>query len=149
MVTTNAWASSCQDLTVPEHTNVYPTFHVSEIKRHVPNNADLFPSRELHQPGPVVTQTGTEEWEIDHILDCRTRGRGRQYLVRWRGYGPEADVWVAGKELEGTDILTAYLRNAISNLTEEDQPLDAHMTEEEQPHDAHWTEEDQPLNAHP
>ncbi|KAG2093332.1 uncharacterized protein F5147DRAFT_547272, partial [Suillus discolor] len=49
-------------LDLPEHTNVYPTFHVSELKRQVPNNAELFPSRELRHPGPVVTTTGTEEW---------------------------------------------------------------------------------------
>jgi hypothetical protein len=126
--------SSTYTLDLPQHTNVHPTFHVSELKRHVPNNADLFPSRELQRPGPVVTQTGTEEWEIDRILDCRTRGRGRQYLVRWRGYGPEADVWVAGRELNGTDILTSYLQNTTSNITDED------LTEEDQPHDAHMSE---------
>jgi hypothetical protein len=36
--------SSTYTLDLPEHTNVYPTFHVSELKHHVPNNAELFPS---------------------------------------------------------------------------------------------------------
>jgi hypothetical protein len=100
--------SSNYTLDLPDHTNVYPTFHASELKRHVPNDADLYPSRELQRPGLVVTQSGTKEWEIDRIIDSRTRGRGRQYLVRWTGYGPEADVWVPGKELEETDVLTQY-----------------------------------------
>lgn len=99
-------------------------------------------------------QAGTEEWEIDRILDCRTQGRGHQYLVHWRGYGPEADVWVAGRELNGTDILTSYLHNATSNITdedqtEEDQPHNVHMTEEDWLHDAHMTEEEKPPDVPP
>lgn len=101
----------------PDHTNVYPTFHVSELKRHVPNNAELYPSRELQRPGPIVTKTGTEEWEIEKILDKRTRGRGCQYLVRWQGYGPEVDVWVLGRELENTQVLQEY---QIAMRNEED-----------------------------
>jgi hypothetical protein len=103
--------SSTYTLDLPEHTNVYPTFHVSELKKHVPNNADLFPSRELQRPGPIITASGTEEWEIERILDKRSRGRGYQYLIRWRGYGPEGDVWVPGNELEGTSVLQDYNSN--------------------------------------
>jgi hypothetical protein len=106
--------SSTYTLDLPEHTNVYPTFHVSELKRHVPNNAELFPSRELQRPSPIVTPKGSEEWEIEKILDKRTRRRGHQYLIRWRGYGPKADVWVPGQELEDTAALDAYNSRAIT-----------------------------------
>ena len=114
--------SSTYTLDLPEHTNAYPTFHVSELKRHVPNNVELFPSREIQRPGPIVTTTGTEEWEIERILDRRRRGRGYQYLVRWRGYGPEADVWLAGLELEDTDALQEY--NATHDSDVIDQEYD-------------------------
>jgi len=107
IVSTNP-ESSTYTLDLPDHTNIYPTFHVSELKCHVPNNAELYPSRKQQQPGPIVTNTGAEEWEIEKITDRRTRGRGHQYLVRWRGYGPEADVWVPGKELEDTNVLQDY-----------------------------------------
>ncbi|KIK33360.1 hypothetical protein CY34DRAFT_33595, partial [Suillus luteus UH-Slu-Lm8-n1] len=70
-------------LDLPTHTNIHPTFHASELRRHVPNDTSLYPSRELHKPGTIVTNTGAEEWEIEHILDRRQRGRGCQYLVRW------------------------------------------------------------------
>jgi hypothetical protein len=100
--------SSTYTLDLPDHTNIYPTFHVSELKHHVPNNAELYPSRELQRPSPIVTQSGSEEWEIDTILDQRKRGRGYQYLVQWRGYGPEADVWVSRNELEDMPALKEY-----------------------------------------
>jgi hypothetical protein len=52
--------------------------------------------------------TGSEDWEIEYILDHRPRGRGFQYLVRWRGYGPEADVWLTGSKVEDTDALQEF-----------------------------------------
>jgi hypothetical protein len=82
---------------------------VSELKHHVPNNAELYPSRELQTPGPIITQTGAKEWEIERILDKQTRGCSHQYLVCWHGYGPEADVWVPGKELDDTHVLQEYI----------------------------------------
>lgn len=141
--------SSNYTLDLPEHTNVYPTFHASELKRHVPNDAELYPSRELQRPGPIVTQAGTEEWEIERILDRRTRGRGHQYLVRWRGYGPEADVWVPRKELEDTDVLNLYLHDhpfsetpsSQDNLQDDSQ--DTTRSDEHSRTAAHTVNEDQ------
>ncbi|GAW09794.1 reverse transcriptase-RNase H-integrase [Lentinula edodes] len=49
--------------------------------------------------GPVVTCTGLE-WEVDCILDERKVGRGRRYLVRWKGFGPESDSWEPGRSLQ-------------------------------------------------
>jgi hypothetical protein len=120
---------------LPDHTNVYPTFHVSELKRHVPNNAELYPSRELQRPGPIITDAGAEEWEIEKIIDKRTRRRGNQFLVRWRGYGPDADVWVPGKELEDTSVLQEY---------QETHTDDALMSDEDVAHSQHEPDEDIP-----
>lgn len=37
------------------------------------------------RPGTLyITNSGAEAWEIKHILDCRMRGCGFQYLVCWR-----------------------------------------------------------------
>jgi len=129
IVSTNP-ESSTYTLDLPDHTNVYPTFHVSELKRHVPNNAELYPSREQMRPGPIITSAGTEEWEIEKILDRRRRGRGYQYLVRWRGYGPEADVWVPGNELEDTTTLKEYENS--HTRTDEDIALDPHTRSDEE-----------------
>jgi hypothetical protein len=106
--------SSTYTLDLPAHTNIHPTFHASELKRHVANNADLYPTREQQRPAPFITPSGAEEWEIEKILDRRRRGRGYQYLVRWRGFGPEADVWLSGQELESSDVLETYNATQIS-----------------------------------
>ena len=76
-------------LELPNLPNVFPTFHSSELKPYLKNNPILFPSREMAEPQPVVTNQGLEEYLVNEIIDSCRRGRGYQYLVQWTGYGPE------------------------------------------------------------
>lgn len=71
--------ASTYTLDIP--TNVYPVYHVSELKTHLANDPTLFPDRELPQPGPVVSPDGLEEYLVDQIIDVRRRGRGWQFLM--------------------------------------------------------------------
>ena len=86
------------------------TFHASQLKRYIPNDQEKFPGRELSRDGPVRLQDGREEHVIDRILDERRRGRGWQYLVRWKGYGPGDDEWLPRREIEETIALDEWLR---------------------------------------
>jgi hypothetical protein len=54
------------------------------------------------QPGPVVMPNGEKQWLIDRIVAKREVGGRYQYLVRWLGYGPGYDQWLAPKELRLT-----------------------------------------------
>ena len=85
-------------------------FHTSQLKRYVQNDQDLFPGQEFPCDGPVMLESGEEEHVIERILDERRRGRGWQYLVRWKGYGPGDDEWLARRELEETIALDEWLR---------------------------------------
>ena len=89
--------------------NMCLTFHASQLKRYVPNKVDLFPDRELERPGPVTTSSGEKEHVIDRIVDERKRGRGYQYLVRWKGYGEEDKEWLPRRDLEETIALGEWL----------------------------------------
>ena len=90
--------------------NFCSTFHASQLKRYVPNDGELFPGRELSRDGPVLLASGQEEHVIERILDERRRGRGWQYLVRWKGYGPGDDEWLPRREIEETIALDEWLR---------------------------------------
>ncbi|RXW12306.1 hypothetical protein EST38_g13546 [Candolleomyces aberdarensis] len=57
-------ATSTYTLLLPEHSNTHPTFHMVWLKKVVENNAGKWPEREHQRPGAVVTEEGTEEWEV-------------------------------------------------------------------------------------
>jgi len=100
--------SSSYTLDLPADRNNFPTYYASELKLHVPNDATLFPSRVHSQPGPVLTPNGLQEHKISHILDARPRGRGYQFLIHWKGYGPEDDEWLPATLLEDCEALDQW-----------------------------------------
>jgi len=63
-------------LELPNSPNTYPTYHASELKPFLANDAMLFLSRELSQPQPIVTLDGLEEYLVQEIIDSHRRGKG-------------------------------------------------------------------------
>jgi hypothetical protein len=100
---------SVYTLDLPNAPDVFPTFHASELKRFVPNDPALFPSRDHARPGHILTPAGVEEYTIEEIIDERRRGRGMQYLVCWQGYGLEEDRWLPRRELNDCQALDNWL----------------------------------------
>jgi hypothetical protein len=108
-ITATDTTHSTVTLDLPERPNIFPVFHTSEVRPFRENDDSLFPNRALTPPDPI-TLNGHEEFFIDKIVDQRRRGRGHQYLVRWRGEGPEGDKWIAAKELEDCEALDTWLQ---------------------------------------
>jgi hypothetical protein len=53
-------------------------------------------------------------YEVERIVDHRPKkGRVREYLVRWKGYGPKDDHWKAVKELRHSKELIDEYRASI------------------------------------
>ena len=97
-------------LLLPNSGKTFPGFHASLLKRHHPNDPKLFPDRELPRPGPVITAEGAQEpeWEVEAIIEERKRGKGKQYLVRYKGWGPEEDRWLPGRDLQENEALDRW-----------------------------------------
>lgn len=73
-------------LSLPGSWKIHPVFHVSLLQSCPPS------MRLSDRPLPVEVD-GLEEYEVQSILDSRmVRGR-IQYLVEWKGYGPEERTW--------------------------------------------------------
>ncbi|KNE90988.1 hypothetical protein PSTG_15591 [Puccinia striiformis f. sp. tritici PST-78] len=69
---------------------VHPVFHVSVLRKHTP---DQIEGRRTTPPDSITTEEGEEEWEVEEILHWRKRRSKNQFLVAWKGYGPEANSW--------------------------------------------------------
>uniref|UniRef100_A0A8C5MKS2 Chromo domain-containing protein n=1 Tax=Leptobrachium leishanense TaxID=445787 RepID=A0A8C5MKS2_9ANUR len=76
-------------LILPPSYRIHPVFHVSLLK---PWHENPFPDRNTEPPAPVPI-SGEEEYEISRILDSRLRYGKLEYLVHWKGYGPEEQSW--------------------------------------------------------
>ena len=90
-------------LALPSGMRVSNVFHVSLLKPLVCNR---FTSS---VPRPRPFQVGDhEEYEVSDILDLRlVRGR-LQFLVHWRGYGPEEHSWVPSADVHAPALRRAF-----------------------------------------
>jgi hypothetical protein len=84
-------------------------FHSSLLRPCIENDNELFPSRALERPGPIVTEDGEAEYYINQIIDERTHSHGKQFLVQWLGYGAESDLWLPRRELADTDAYAKWV----------------------------------------
>ena len=71
-----------------------PVYELQDL-RGVPINGHFY-AEEL---SPVILTKKTT-YAIDKILRRRGRGNSLEYLVRWRGYGPEFDSWIKASSVK-------------------------------------------------
>ncbi|KAI3377282.1 hypothetical protein L3Q82_008482, partial [Scortum barcoo] len=88
---------------------VHPTFHVSKIK----------PVRESHlvppskPPPPPKMVVGGPVYAVKKLLAVRKRGRGRQFLVDWEGYGPEERSWIPASFIVSKKLIEDFYRQHL------------------------------------
>ena len=52
------------------------------------------------RPPPLIIND-VQEYEIERIIAHRTNHmRGKEFLVRWKGYAPTSDKWKSEEDLE-------------------------------------------------
>ena len=95
----------------PWMASVHPVFNVSQLK---PCNLPDA-STPSDQPGRVSPPTGEdetrteadapEEFEVDFIRAQRGHGSRRQYLIKWKHFGPEENSWIPEDHLHAPRIL--------------------------------------------
>jgi transposase InsO family protein len=88
---------------------IHDVFHTSLLR---PAGENPFPSQEhLDYQPPAQLVEGNEEYQVEEILDERTKRRGRgfvkQYLVRWTGYAQP--TWEPAHLLEDAAALDHWL----------------------------------------
>jgi len=66
----------------------------------------------LEKPLPKIIAK-EEEWEIEDIINSRTRNRVKEFLVHWKGYPNSEYTWEPEENLGNLkQILNAYKRRA-------------------------------------
>ena len=97
------------ELLLPRTLRVHPVFHVSLLKAYREDPINPSPPS---PPEPMVNQEGEDEYFVQELLKHRVRKIGRrlrlELLVRWTGYGPDADEWLPLAEVEETEAYDRY-----------------------------------------
>ncbi|CCO36910.1 Retrotransposable element Tf2 155 kDa protein type 1 [Rhizoctonia solani AG-1 IB] len=80
-------------LSLPHTMHIHPVFHVNLLQKFHPDPH----GRDPHQPPPIITEEGEEEYEVEEILDSKWKGRGKNkkiwYLIKWVGYDAGSNSW--------------------------------------------------------
>ena len=86
------------ELLLPPHVKVHNVFHVSLLKKYVPDENHI-----LGDEMPLVSKDGTLDIQPDRILQWRERSlRNKiltEYLVKWTGYPEEDAPWETEESL--------------------------------------------------
>ena len=89
----------------PELQLLHNNFHISVLKPYHRNDPAKFSNRVAEKPPPVQD----DRFLVEKVLEFRSRPGtgGREYKVRWTGYGPEYDEWVNVNDID-SDLLENY-----------------------------------------
>lgn len=89
------------ELELPSTLQIHPVVSVAHLEK----GPNTVPER----PPPAIVYDGGEgegEYEVEAILACEERGRGRDrqphYLVKWLGYGHDSNEWLPRSQMEGS-----------------------------------------------
>jgi hypothetical protein len=103
-------------LDLPDCMKCHNVFHASLLQQYRPNGAV--------QPPPVPLAfddgEGGEWFAVEGVLDMRTVGRGRgrtvkQYLVKWKGYGAEHNMWCDEDGVTQTAVDAYHARKGVQH----------------------------------
>ena len=86
----------------PQLQALHPTFNISRLKPYRDGRL-AFPTRpqpyDRPPPDAEADTNGDAEWLVERVLACKRVGRGKRYLVAWKGYPPEENSWVPRSNL--------------------------------------------------
>ena len=124
-------------LDTPTHWRIHPVFSIAQLEPAPDPVDDPFSRPRPDQPPQIHVEGDNEYWksyEIERLLDRRVTKKGQgqsvEYLVRWKGWGPEWDQWMALKNLgNAQEMVDDYNKEMVEGYRKMGMPgRDAALT---------------------
>jgi len=107
-------SSNAIELDLPKSIKIHPVVNVSRVR--------LYTSQVKGQkkvpPKPVIIE-GEEEFEMEKIINKRIVQGKEKFLVRWKGYTAEANMWESRENLENAKELVEEFEREYREEVEE------------------------------
>jgi hypothetical protein len=111
-------------LELPSHWRIHPVISVAQ-REPCPSSPDPYDCPRPDHPNAIETEGDTPQWksyEVERIVDKRMRTYGSkkvaQYLLKWKGYGPEWNEWRSITKLGNCiDLVEDYESGNIATVT--------------------------------
>src|SRR5258707_1007108 len=93
-------------LNLPASWSIHDVFHASLL---LPYQENAIHGPNFSRPPPDLIQ-GTEEYEVEHLINHRCQGKSRQlqYFVKWKGYPESNSTWEPAQNIHAPDLLKKY-----------------------------------------
>ena len=96
------------ELELPVLLRIHPVVNVRRIVKYWEQI-----KRQKKIPPPPVEIEGKKEYEVEKILDRQERRGKPKYLVRWKGYTAEKDIWKGLENLKNVMDLVMEFKKEI------------------------------------
>jgi len=93
-------SSNAIELELPKSIRIHPVVNVSRVRLYKPQ----VKGQKKTPPKPVIIE-GEEEFKVEKIINKRTVRGKEKFLVRWKGYTAEEDIWENRENLENAKEL--------------------------------------------
>ena len=96
-------------LKLPVSIRICPVVNISRVVRY----REVVKGQKVEEPKPVEVE-GVEEWEVEKILNKRRIWGIEKYLVCWKGFMAENDIWEKEEDLENARDLVDEFEGRMS-----------------------------------
>jgi len=76
------------------------------------------------EEGKPIEVEGVKEWEVERILNKKKLRGADKYLVRWKGFTAEHDLWEKKEDLENTRELVNEFEGGLSAEVRRQKKID-------------------------
>jgi len=95
---------------------IYPVVNVSRIVQY----KEQVEEQKKKEAKPIEVE-GVEEWEVEKILNKRKIRGVEKYLVQWKGFTAEHDIWEREKDLENTREAVRKFEGRMSEIRRQEK----------------------------